>query len=229
MAVPLNFKNPFKGGSAYYIGPPTNRTANGSGTGSSTALKLRIVIRVGNASAGTGSSAVSQVLSRVLTASGNGTSSSSTVSIRVVLKTATGSGTGSASSTQLLTIIRTASGEGTGSSTTIGARAHFRTATGSGTGSEVSVHYKYHMFRPPIDLIGPQTLARRHPSDRLARHYKPTPVGRNVYWLTDLSFSETEQRLSSDYIKLFHGGHEHLLTEEEYTALVAAGYSANIT
>ena len=229
MAVPLNFKNPFKGGSAYYIGPPANRTATGSGVGSSTALPLKIIIRSGIDSAGTGSSAVSQVLKRILTASGTGTGTSSTISVRVVLKTATGSGTGSASSTQFLALFRSASGEGTESSTVIGARAHFRTATGSGTGSQVSVHYKYHMFRPPIDLIGPQTLAKKHSSDRLARHYKPTPRGRNVYQLTDLSFSETEQRLSSDYIKLYHGGHEHLLTEEEYTALVAAGYSANIT
>lgn len=250
MAVPLDFKSPFVGGTAFYLGVTTYtrtatgsglgtesavrlikslRTATGSGTGTSTTVEIKVRVRVGSASAGTGSSTVSQVLSRIVTGSGSGTGSSTTIELHVSPRTATASGTGTSSTLQLLKILRTASDAGTGSSVTVSARIYFRAATGSGIGSEVSVHYKYHMFRPPIDLIGPQTLAKKHSSDRLARHYVPTPRGRNVYQLTDLSFSETEQRLSSDYIKLFHGGHEHLLTEDEYTALVAAGYSANIT
>ena len=230
MAVPLNFKNPFLGGSAYYIGQPTNRTADGSGTGSSTALKLRIVFRTGIASAGTGSSAVSQVLKRIVTGTGSGVGSSSTIEIHVSPRTATASGTGTSSTLQLLKVLRTASDTGTGSSTSVSARAHFRTATGSGTGSASSVHYKFHMFRPPVELVGPFTLLHGDRiANKLGRHFKPFERGKNVYQLNDLSFTENDPWSPDNYIKVFHGGHVHALTEDEYTDLVAAGYGANIT
>lgn len=230
MAVPLNFKNPFLGGSAYYIGQPTNRTADGSGTGSSTALKLRIVFRTGIDSAGTGSSAVSQVLKRIVTGTGSGVGSSSTIEIHVSPRTATASGTGTSSTLQLLKVLRTASDTGTGSSTSVSARAHFRTATGSGTGSASSVHYKFHMFRPPVELVGPFTLLHGDRiANKLGRHFKPFERGKNVYQLNDLSFTENDPWSPDNYIKVFHGGHVHALTEDEYTDLVAAGYGANIT
>jgi len=251
MAVPLDFKSPFVGGTAFYLGVTTYtrtatgsglgtesavrliaslRTATGSGTGTSTTVEIKVRVRVGSASAGTGSSTVSQVLSRIVTGSGFGTGSSTTIELHVSPRTATSSGTGTESTVQLLKILRIASDAGTGSSVTVSARIHYRAATGSGTGSAVSVHYKFHMFRPPVELVGPFMLLHGDKiANKLGRRFEPFERGKNVYQLNNLSFTENDPWSPDNYIKVFHGGHVHALTEDEYTDLVAAGYGANIT
>ena len=86
------------------------------------------------------------------------------------------------------------------------------------------------MFRPPVELVGPFLLLHGdRVANKLGRHFEPFERGKNVYQLNDLSFTENDPWSPSSYIKVFHGGHVHALSEDEYTDLVAAGYGANIT
>ena len=86
------------------------------------------------------------------------------------------------------------------------------------------------MFRPPTrndvptQLVGGDRIA-----NRLARFYRPGLRGINVYKLTDLTFTEIDQHDYTIVEKVYHGGHVHQLTEEEYTDLLAAGYSEYLT
>ena len=188
------------------------RDATGSGTGTSAVTQLRKVFSVGTASAGTGSSA----------------------SIRVIIRSRPGTGFGTATAYSVAYGLhispRTASGLSTESSAAIILHVAPRTATGSGAGSEVSVHYKFHMFRPPVELVGPFMLLHGDKiANKLGRRFEPFERGKNVYQLNDLSFTENDPWSPDNYLKVFHGGHVHALTEDEYTDLVAAGYGANIT
>lgn len=80
-------------------------------------------------------------------------------------------------------------------------------------------------FIPPTRLIGPTTLAIPHPGNSLMRHYKPRPVGVNVWALNDGTLTETQPMDPSVIAHVYHGGHIHRITDTEATALVDAGYS----
>lgn len=108
----------------------------------------------------------------------------------------------------------------------------YRGAVGSGTGSTSgdAVGYKFHMFRPPTRFDGPtQLVGGDRIANRLARFYRPRERGRNVYKLVDESFTEVDQANYDVVLKVYHGGHVHTLTEEEYAELLAAGYAAYLT
>lgn len=64
---------------------------------------------------------------------------------------------------------------------------------------------------------------------RLFRFYTPGARGRNVYKLTDGTYSENEQHDTSAYTKVYFGGHDNDVTAQEVTDLTAAGYGAYIT
>jgi hypothetical protein len=86
------------------------------------------------------------------------------------------------------------------------------------------------MFRPPTRFDGPTTLVGGDRiANRLARFYRPRERGRNVYQLVDESFTEVDQANYDVVLKVYHGGHVHTLTEEEYADLLAAGYAAYLT
>jgi hypothetical protein len=108
----------------------------------------------------------------------------------------------------------------------------YRGATGSGVGatSGDAIGYKFHMFRPPTRFDGPTTLVGGDRiANRLARFYRPRERGRNVYQLVDGSFTEVDQANYDVVLKVYHGGHVHTLSEEEYADLLAAGYAAYLT
>lgn len=63
----------------------------------------------------------------------------------------------------------------------------------------------------------------------LWRFFDPEPRGRNVYKLTDGSYTEVDLKDEGQIEKIYHGGHIHTLTQQEVTDLTAAGYGAYIT
>lgn len=85
-------------------------------------------------------------------------------------------------------------------------------------------------FIPPTDELvrwaDPYDFSIEH---RLFRYLHPGDRGRNVYKLTDNSFTENQPGDMSTVAITYHGGHEHTITAAEASALTAAGYGANIT
>jgi hypothetical protein len=105
-------------------------------------------------------------------------------------------------------------------------------ATGSGQGSTSgnATFYKFHMFRPPTAFDGPTTLVGGdRMANRLARFYRPRERGINVYKLVDSTFTQVDQSDYTNFTKIYHGGHIHQLTEEEYADLLGAGYGEYMT
>lgn len=64
---------------------------------------------------------------------------------------------------------------------------------------------------------------------RLWRFFDPEPRGRNVYRLTDGTYTEVDQRDTGQVDRVYLGGHVYELTPEEVADLTAAGYGAYIT
>jgi hypothetical protein len=146
------------------------------------------------------------------------------------LRTATGSGLGSSSAVSFASLLRTATASGAGSETGSGIKILSATATSSGTGTQSATGIKLFLFRTPTDDIvhyadnGGTALA-----NRLFRFFEPEPRGRNVYKLTDNSFTENEQNDESLVSVTYHGGHDNFVSQQEKDDLVAAGYSEYIT
>lgn len=248
----IGFTEPYVGTQQFYVGVTFSRTATGSGTSSETATRsispvrtatgagsssfdatgLITHVRQGASSAGTGGSASSGYSTVYSQATGFGVGSGTADFYTLQLRDATGSSAGSSSASGYKTVYRTVGSSGSGGSSSVGIRVVEVVATGSGQGSTSgsAVGYKFHMFRPPTrndvptQLVGGDRIA-----NRLARFYAPGLRGVNVYKLTDLSFTEVDQHDYTVVEKVYHGGHVHTLTEEEYTDLLAAGYSAYLT
>jgi hypothetical protein len=148
-------------------------------------------------------------------------------------RTATGAGTGTQSAVSLVRTARQATGSGSaGESTSTNLEILFRSATASGVGSTSggASFYKFHMFRPPTAFDGPTTLVGGdRVANRLARFYRPRERGINVYKLVDSTFTQVDQSDYTNISKVYHGGHIHQLTEEEYADLLGAGYGAYLT
>jgi hypothetical protein len=225
------------------------RTATGSGAGSDTAVALTIVIRiatgsgVGSASvtglhvaprtasgSGVGSDTTVGKITPLRTAQGSGTGASVVVFIRVPIRTATGSGVGSGDGVDLVVNIRTASGSGTGDSVGLGGVLYFRSATGSGTGTDTAVWVKSRIFRVPSTINYSQgTIRGEGTANRLQSYNRSGVRALNLYHLTDDSYTTVEQRDMGQVLKLWHGGHDHFLTDAEVTELTSAGFGASIT
>jgi hypothetical protein len=225
------------------------RTATGSGAGSDTAVALTIVIRiatgsgVGSASvtglhiaprtasgSGVGSDTTVGKITPVRTAQGSGTGDSTVAFIRVPIRTATGSGVGSGDGVDLVINIRTATGSGAGNSVALGGVLYFRDATGSGLGTDTAVWVKSHIFRVPFTISYSQgTFRGEGTANRLQSYNRSGVRALNLYHLTDDSYTTVEQRDMGQVLKLWHGGHDHFLTDAEVTELTAAGFGASIT
>lgn len=76
-------------------------------------------------------------------------------------------------------------------------------------------------FRTPTDDF--VYWAESYETGILAR-LKPGPRGRNVFKLTDGSFTESQPMDNSLIAHIYHGGHIHPLTAAEETDLRTAGY-----
>ena len=207
------------------------RTATGSGTGTSSVVRLRTLVRIGSASAGTGSSAISQVLSNRRSATGSGIGSSSVTTLVSRLRSASGEGLGASSTTRVLVAIRTATGSGNGAGSADWTRLHVRDATGSGTSSQTDDGWtKSHIFRVPYTYTYPGgTYRNGDTANRLQRYNRTNIRVRNLYKLTNGSYTTVDQRDQGQVAKLWLGGHDHFLTDAEVVELTAAGFGASIT
>ena len=207
------------------------RSATGSATSSSEADPFLFLKRTASASAA-GSSSVSFLRKRRRAATGAGAGTSSAVRLVKNRRAATGSGVGSAVAVRRIVNIRFATASGTATSSSVSIELLPRTATASGVGSvtEEATWYKFHMFRPPTAFDGPTTLVGGDRiANRLARFYRPRERGINVYKLVDSTFTQVDQSDYTNFTKIYHGGHVHQLTEEEYADLLGAGYGEYMT
>ena len=205
------------------------RSATGSGVGTMDSTGLHIAPRTASGS-GVGSQSATGKVTPVRTAVGSGSGDSVATFIRVPLRTATGSGTGSGTGVDLVVNIRTATGSGAGTSVSLGGVLYFRSATGSGAGTSTADWVKSHIFRVPYTYNYPGATYRDEgAANRLQRYNRTNVRVRNLYELTDGSYTTVDQRDQGQVAKLWLGGHDHYLTDAEVVELTAAGFGASIT
>lgn len=246
-----DFQFAFVNTPGFYKGP-TQKTGTGSGTGSGTATPVRVVPRAATGSgSGSGSVAYFEILARSATGSGVGSSGGGATGLLISIRTATGSGSGSSLTSSLFGSVRTASGSGSGESVAAFRRGHLRastgsgagtetgsgrkvyrrTATGSGTGSDTPATWaKVMFFRPPTDDVVRWADYQGYGiANRFFRYLQPGARGKNVYKLTNGTYTENEQRDPSVVAKIYYGGHENPITQQEKEDLTAAGYGAYVS
>jgi hypothetical protein len=108
-----------------------------------------------------------------------------------------------------------------------GAFIFTRTATGSGTSTDTpSTWTKTFIFRPPVEDRFPWDDYKSSTSDhRLFSKASQGYRARNIFQLTDLSYTNVDP-LDPTLVKaVYLGGHDIVVTEEEKTQLIAAGYN----
>jgi hypothetical protein len=186
------------------------RTATGSGQGTETATGVTIKVRA---------------------ATGSGDGTSSTIGLHVAPRTATGTGQGTQTATRLVTSIRTASGSGTGAASALGAIIFRRAADGSGQGDADPTNWdKSHIFRVPITEGYPFAVRLSEAApDRLFAHTPQGARAKNLYRLSNGTYTTTDPRRPELITRTYLGGHDHFLTDPEVTELTAAGYGSSIT
>lgn len=81
-------------------------------------------------------------------------------------------------------------------------------------------------FQPPTDKFVVWTY--RYDAGILS-YLQPGDRGRNVYKLTDGTYTENHPSSETLISKTYHGGHMHDLTAQEEADLTAAGYGAYIS
>ena len=85
-------------------------------------------------------------------------------------------------------------------------------------------------FTPPTDELvrwaDPFETSVEH---RLFRYLHPGERGRNVYKLTNNSYTEDQPGDSTTIAVTYHGGHVHTVSSAEAASLTAAGYGGYIT
>jgi len=223
------------------------RTATGSGAGTETGTGLHLAPRTATGS-GSGTSAITQIVVRIRTATGSGVGSGTSTQIVVGIRTATGSGVGASSATGvhigprtatgaggastgdiavgLHIAPRTATGSGLGTSTASGGILFIRTSTGSGAGTSTANWTKTLIFRPPVEDRFPwDNYKSSTPDHRLFAKASQGYRARNIFQLTDLSYTNVDP-LDPTLVKTTYlGGHDIVVTQEEKTQLVAAGYT----
>jgi len=224
------------------------RTATGAGAGTSTAAGLRFVPRTATGT-GSGTSGTTAVRTTFATGTGSGTGGNSPTSqLRITFATATGTGAGTSNNailhkqlrtgygsggattgdtaTYLRIVPRAGTGTGTGTSASVGARIVFADLVGSGTGGDIAADWiKSLIFRPPAEDDFPfATYLGRGKANRFYGFVQPGARARNVYKLTDGTFTNVDPRNDNLVVKLYLGAHEHFVTEDEKAELVAAGY-----
>jgi hypothetical protein len=225
------------------------RMGTGSGTGDATAVALTVVIRSATGSGvgtmdstgvhiaprtassnGVGSGSTVSLLTAVRTAQGSGSGDSVVTFIRIHLRIATGAGVGSGDGVDLVINIRTAVGSGVGDSVALGGILYFRSATGSGQGTDSANWTKSHIFRVPYTHTYPGGyFGGGDAANRLQRYNRTNIRVRNLYELTDGSYTTVDQRDQGQVAKLWLGGHDHYLTDAEVVELTTAGFGASIT
>lgn len=85
-------------------------------------------------------------------------------------------------------------------------------------------------FVPPTDnLVRWADPFNPRVEHRLFRFLSPGARGRNVFKLTDNSYTEDQPGDMTTVAATYHGGHEHTVSSAEATLLTAAGYGSYLT
>lgn len=206
------------------------RTAAGNGIGTSSSSRLVTRRRTGTSSVGTGSSAASRVVTKLRTATASGLGISSSTALRRVIRTSNGFGNGSSSGSASTIRFRTAAGSGLGSSYSLQGILYVRTSAGSGAGGSSALWYKTLIFRPPFD--GEFRWAEYGATDSTSMFFgrmRPGQKASNIYKMVDGTYTTIPSRDYSIVSRVYHGGHENLVTPEEKADLIAAGYGDYVT
>lgn len=203
------------------------RTSTGSGTGTSTTVNLHLAPRTATGS-GTGTSTTTQIVVGIRTATGSGVGASTATGVHIGPRTATGAGGASTGDIAVGLHIapRTATGSGLGTSIALGGILFIRTSTGSGTGTSAANWTKTLIFRPPVEDRFPwDNYKSSTPDHRLFAKASQGYRARNIFQLTDLSYTNVDP-LDPTLVKTtYWGGHDIVVTPEEKSQLVAAGYT----
>jgi hypothetical protein len=92
------------------------------------------------------------------------------------------------------------------------------------------------IFRPPTDNfmalgVKPKEFdtQKARLAYRLFKNFAPEPQGRNVFLLTNGTYTENEPNDITTIAKTYLGGHDNEISAEEATSLTAAGYGPYIT
>ena len=92
------------------------------------------------------------------------------------------------------------------------------------------------IFRPPTDdfmVLGipPKEFASQEErmAYNLLRHFDAEPRGRNVFKLTDGTFTENEPNDNTTIARTYFGGSDNIVDATEVAELTAAGYGAYIS
>ena len=95
-------------------------------------------------------------------------------------------------------------------------------------------------FRPPTDnFVVPviissiynqgQLSKEERMANRLGGRIKPSARGRNVYLLTNATYTQNQPSSFADVVKTYYGGHDIEVDATEVASLTAAGYGAYIS
>ena len=95
-------------------------------------------------------------------------------------------------------------------------------------------------FRPPTanfvvpvivgDYMGGLRLSKdQRLANRLGGRIQASPRGRNIFLLTNGTYTDDQPSPLDMVSKVYYGGHDNEITEDEVTALTAAGYGAYIS
>lgn len=220
------------GGSATYTEIlPRTATGSGAGTTGGGTSELLIARRTASAS-GAGGASVLSGLALKKSAFGSAAGAGSADRLVISKRTATGAGVGASSVTEVLTAIRTASGSGTGGGSATAIESLPRTATGSGTGTTGGqvTWVKSFIFRPPVnDSFSWADRLNPVEGDFLLRKLVPGGRAKNVYKLLDGSFTTNQPPDPEDYIIVYLGAHNNMVSAEEKADLISAGYGSYVT
>ncbi len=204
------------------------RTASAQGTSAETATGERIIPRTATATGSSAQTATGQA-TRTRAATANGVGLDSVQGLHLSPRTATGTGLGTHLITSFSTKARTAASSGTSAQVVVGVRVVQRTVTQSGQGSQTVTSIKLLLFLTPSDTVAPSDWRNGEVAQRLFRYAQPTNRGKNVYKLTNGTFTQVDQRDPTVVAKIYYGGTKNFVSQQEKDELVAAGYGSYIT
>ena len=111
----------------------------------------------------------------------------------------------------------------------VGARRVDRTGSASGTGNSTATQNKLFIFRTPTSELPAADFFAKDIANRLFSYATPGTRGKNIYKLTDGSYTDVDPRDPADYTKLYYGGRINFVSAEEKADLVSAGYGEYVT